>query len=294
MVSYKKEDRLLNLVINVVLGLATIFAIYPLWYVLIASFSNPQNIATGKVLLFPVGFNASAYTKLFSDMRIWVGYKNSIFYTVVGTAISLALTLPCAYALSRPRLPGRKILSFFFVFTMYFSGGLVPSYLLLNSLKMLNTVWAVLLPGAVSSFNLIVARSFFESNIPEPLYESATIDGASYIRFFFSFVIPLSKAVIAVLMLFYGLVQWNAYFAPMVYLQSRDLQPLQVVIAGITATLDASVSETTSGAELMRIIEERQLIKYSIVIVSALPMFFVYPLVYRHFQKGIMIGAIKG
>jgi len=288
------SDTITDIVICLILFCMMVIAIYPIWFVLIASFSKPAYIAQGRVTIFPMGFTLSAYEKLLGNKSIWIGYRNSLFYTFFGTLINMVVTLPCAYALSRPRLPGRKLFSFIFIFTMYFSGGLIPSYMLITSLHLNNTIWVLLLPGAVGVFNLIIARSFFESSIPEALLEAARIDGASYTRFFLTIALPLSKAMIAVLVLFYALGHWNSYFSAMIYIQNPKLQTLQVVIKGITASLDASVTETMDSKEMERIIEQKQLLKYSIVVVSIVPMMCLYPFIQRYFISGIMIGAIKG
>ncbi len=292
---YINTDVVTDIVIDILLVFMTALALYPLWFVLIASFSKPSYIALGQVTIVPRGFTLNAYRRMLTNESIWLGYRNSLFYTFFGTLGNLITTLPCAYALSRPQLPGRKVFSFLFIFTMYFSGGLIPSYLLMTKLHLINTIWVLIIP-TVSVFNLIIARSFFEGSIPEALFEATKIDGGSYTRFFFSVVLPLSKALIAVLTLFYALGHWNTYFNAMIYIQDPKKQTLQVIIKGITANLDNTLStnEMLDTKEYQRLFEEKQLMKYSIVVVSIVPMLLLYPFIQRYFVGGIMIGAVKG
>ena len=292
--SFGWQDRILDGIIVVVLMIVAISTLYPLYFVLIASFSNPVHIGNGEVILWPRGANLLAYETLIADGRIWIGYRNSLFYTTVGTFLNLCVTVPCAYALSRRNLPGQKIFFFFFMFTMYFSGGMIPTYVLMSQLKLLNTIWIMIIPNGIGVFNLLIARSFFRENIPEELFDSARIDGASITRFFFYFVIPLSKAIIAVLTLFYALGHWNAYFYPMLYLQDSSKLPLQVVIRGITANLDANVIEGYNPSQISEMVLRQQLLKYAIVVVSVVPMMLLYPFIQKYFVSGIMIGAVKG
>lgn len=287
-------DRLFNAIIIAMLGVTVLVTLYPMYYVLIASVSHPLFISTGQVLLIPKGLNTHAYSALLEDARIWLGYRNSLFYTTVGTSLNLLVTLPCAYALSRPKLPGRKAFFFFFIFTMYFSGGVTPTYLLVSRLNLINTVWIMIIPGSVGVFNLLIARNFFQENIPEELYDSARIDGASVTRFFIGFVLPLSKAIIAVLALFFALSRWNDYFNALIYLQDDNLQTLQVIIRSITAKLDTSMVESIDPGKVSAIIQKKQLLKYAVVVVSIAPMLLLYPVIQRYFVTGIMLGAVKG
>lgn len=289
-----RGDKVVDGIIMAILILVALICLYPIWFTVIASVSNPTYISNGQVILWPKGFNLDAYRRLLDNRQIWIGYRNTIFYTVVGTCFDLAVTLPCAYALSRYKLPGRRWLMLLFLFAMYFSGGIIPNYLLYNQLGMINTIWVLLLPGTLNVYNMIIARSFFESSIPEPVFESAKIDGASYTRFFVQFALPLSKAMIAVISLLYALGHWNAYLGPRMYLQSPNLQTLQVIIRDITARLDTSLVEDMSSEELVRQVQEKQLMKYAVVIVSIIPMMMAYPFIQRYFVGGIMIGAVKG
>ena len=293
-IARSRGDKILDGGIIALMAVITVCALYPLWFVLIASFSDPTAISNGKVIFWPVGVNTSAYGKLFRTAKIWIGYRNSLLYTVFGTLINLLVTVSAGFALSRKTLPGRRALLVFFIITMYVSGGTIPSYLLMKSLGLLNTVWAILLPGAMSVYNMIIARSFFESGIPESIYESATIDGAGWLRCYTRFAIPLSKPMIAVLTLFFALGHWNSYFNAMIYISNEKIQVLQVIIKQITANISAALAESMTDAEMIRQVQEKQLLKYAVVVVSVVPMVLLYPFVQRYLIQGIMIGAVKG
>lgn len=283
-----------EMVTVVILSIVSVVAIYPIYYVVIASISNPTYISSGQVVFFPRGLNNLAYEALFQNVLIWTGYKNSLFYTITGTLFNLTVVLPCSYSLSRENLPGKKILFFFFILTMYFSGGLVPTYLLMSKLGLINTIWIMILPtNGIGVFNFLISRTYFKDNIPETVFESARMDGASISRFFFSFVLPLSKPIIAVLALFYALGRWNAYFAPMIYIQDNSLQTLQVIIRSITANLDAGMVESMNPDEVSQILQQKQLLKYAVVVVSIIPMLLLYPFIQKYFVSGIMLGAVK-
>lgn len=287
-------EKRVNLAIDFLLVLIGCVAIYPIWYVLIASVSSPAAISKGEVILLPKGLNFSAYETLFQNKQIWTGYRNSLLYTTVGTLLDLSVMIPCAYALSRRSLPGGSVLMKLFVFTMYFSGGMIPSYLLVNSLGMVNTPWALIVPSCVNVYNMIVARSFFLASIPEALFDAARIDGCNYTRFFFRVVLPLSPAVLAILALFSIQARWNAYLTPQIYIYSPNLRTLQQVIQGITANLDTTLLETATVEQISRVVQEKQLLKYAVVIVGSLPLVILYPFVQKFFVKGIMVGAVKG
>ena len=293
-IARSRGDKVLDGGIIALMVVITVCTLYPLWFVLIASFSNPTAISNGKVIFWPVGMNASAYGKLFRTAKIWIGYRNSLLYTVFGTFINLLVTVSAGFALSRKTLPGRRALLVFFIITMYVSGGTIPSYLLMKSLGLLNTVWAILLPGAMSVYNMIIARSFFESSIPESIYESATIDGAGWLRCYTRFAIPLSKPMIAVLTLFFALGHWNSYFNAMIYISNEKIQVLQVIIKQITANISSALAESMTDAEMIKQVQEKQLLKYAVVVVSVVPMVLLYPFVQRYLIQGIMIGAVKG
>jgi len=275
--------------------LILLIVLYPLYFVVIASFSSPNEVAAGNVILWVKGFNTKGYAEIFKFTKIWSGYFNSIIYMFVGTAINLIATIPAAFAFSRREMVGSKFLLFLFTFTMFFGGGLIPTYLLIQSLHLYNSIWALTLPGAVSVYNLIVARTFFELNIPNELYEASTVDGCDYFRYFFKVVLPISKPVIAVMLLIYAVGHWNSYFSALIYIRDNWKMPLQVVLREI---LIQSTSVTNlSSASMERLEDQRQLaelIKYGVIIVSSLPVLIMYPFVQKHFIKGMMLGAVKG
>ena len=288
-----KGEWLVDSTINTLLVIIALMTIYPIWYVLIASVSSPSDIASGKVLFLPKGLNLEAYKKLFDNPMIWRGYFNSIWYTSAHTILSLCITVPCAYSLSRKDLPGRAIFSSFFIITMYFSGGLIPTFLVVNSLNMLNTPWAVIVPSAVSVYNLILIKSFFSNSIPDSLYDAARIDGASNTLFFIRIVIPLSPAILAVIALFTMTSSWNSYLPAQMYLYKTDLYTLQQVIKGITSQNTSTLVENLSTDEMSKLILEKNLMKYAVVVVGCLPLVIMYPFVQRFFVSGIMLGAVK-
>lgn len=291
---YKNGERMINRIFNVALIIVIIVSIYPIWFTVIASVSNPSAISNGEVVLIPKGFNLSAYRKMLDNSQIWIGYRNSILYTFFGTIVNLVVQIPCAYALSRKKLPGRRGLMFLFTFTMYFSGGMIPQFLLINKLGLINSPLALIVPSALSVYNVIVARSFFEGSIPESLYEAARIDGCSYTRFFLQIVVPLSGAMIAIITLFCVQAHWNVYLSAAMYIYDSRYYNLQQVIKAITATLDSGLVETMSTEEMVRLMQEKQLMKYAVVVVSCVPLIAIYPFVQKFFVKGVMIGAVKG
>lgn len=270
--------------------------IYPLIYVLSASISSPDVVLTGQMWLLPKEITFSGYERVLQNTDIWIGYRNTIFYTVVGTIISLVITVPGAYSLACPTLPGRKIISFVFLFTMFFSGGLIPLYLLTKSLHLTNTIWAVLIVPAASVWNIIITRTFFQSTIPPGIEEAAEIDGCSTFQKFFKIILPLSAPIIAVMALFYGVGRWNSYFMEMIFLDNRNLFPLQVFLRELLVVTQMN-STSTSTADAISMAEQAKLagiIKYAIMIVSSLPIIIIYPFFQKYFTKGVMVGSIKG
>ena len=286
----------------VTITIATILflaVLYPIIYVVSSSFSSPTAIASGKVILWPVDPTFEGYRRTFEYREVWTGFSNSVFYTVVGTALNLVVTILAAYPLSRKRLIGRDVFTFIFAFTMWFSGGLIPSYLLMRSLHMINTRWALLLPGAMSVYNMIITRTFFQTNIPDELLESAKLDGCSDFRFLISIVLPLSKAVIAVIALYYGVSHWNSYFSAFIYLTDRSKFPLQIFLREVlvmsqTAAIMADSGAAIDDAQLAAMQMMSELLKYSLIVISSLPLIMIYPFVQKQFIKGVMIGALKG
>ena len=298
----KFQDRMFMTVVYVSLTLLVLVSLYPVIYVLSASFSSADAISSGSVILWPVKFSTKAYDYVFHYKDIWVGYGNSLFYTIVGTAINLAATLPCAYALSRKDMPGRGLIMVLFLITNYFSGGMIPAYMNLFDLGLLNTRWALLLPGMVSVFNLIVARTYFASSIPWELHEAAFIDGCNDAKTFVKIILPLSKPLIGVQVLYYAVAHWNSYFQAMIYLEDRNLMPLQVFLREILAEGEFSAAALQSGGsfsieEMSAMIQQTEtatVVKYAMIVVSTVPIMILFPFVQKYFEKGIMIGAVKG
>lgn len=295
-----KSDKLYLIINYVFLSVAMIVVLYPLVYIISASISNPQYVSSGEMWLFPKGLNFGGYQLVFENSKIWLGYRNTIVYTVLGTLISLAATIPAAYALSRSDFVGRQFFMGMFLVTMFFSGGLIPTYLVVKSLGLINTMWAILLPASVSVWNLIVARTFFQTTLPKELQEAAQVDGCTNIRLFVRIVLPLSAPIVAVMALFYGVSQWNSYFPALIYLNDNAKYPLQMVLRQILVLQEMS-AETTGGAisaEVAKSLNSKAeiaaLVKYAVIIVSTLPVIVVYPFLQRYFVQGVMIGSVKG
>ena len=286
-------DRVFDVTVNVIGILVMLIVLIPLIFVVAASFSDPDLVLRGKVLLWPKGFTLQAYTMVFENQDIWRGYRNTILYTLLGTTINILMTIMAAYPLSRREMQGRRFFTLLVLFTMYFNGGLIPTYLLVRDLGMYNTIWAVLIPSAISTYNLIVAKSFFEQSIPQELYESAKLDGSSSVHTLFTIVLPLSKAIIAVLILYYGVAHWNAYFNALIYLRDEGLHPLQIVLRNILllGQTEQMGSNDVGMGEKIKMVEA---IKYSVIVVSSVPVLLLYPLAQRYFVSGVMIGAVKG
>ena len=289
--SEKASDIILVVICAIVLFLVA----YPLYYVLIASVSDPYDVYAGKTFLLPSQFTLNGYKAVFADSSIVLGYWNSIKYTVVGTIFSVTVLYLTAYPLSVKELPGRKGLSIFFIITMYFSGGLVPTYLVVKQTGLINNMWALFLPGGVAVANMIIVRNFFENSIPKEMIEAANIDGASKWTTFIKIVVPLSRSMMAVMVVFSMVAYWNDWFTAMIYLPGTQYAPLPLVLRNILIKSSASASQasTISGgyAELNKLTE---MIKFSSIIVAAVPMLIVYPFVQKYFEKGFMAGAVKG
>ena len=295
LIKESKGDRIFNGVNLAFVTLFLLMVLYPLIYILSCSFSDPHLVANGEVWLYPRGFNLEGYQRVFEDSDIMIGYANTIFYTVVGTLINLLLTLPAGYALSK-KCPGRNIIMTIFFITMYFGGGMIPTYLLIRDMGLYNTRLVLLLMGAVSVYNVIIARTFF-ANTPKDLEEAAIIDGASTLRTFVQIVIPISKALIGVLTLYYAVAHWNSYFNAMIYLRDDWKKPLQLFLRNILISeeLSSAMSDMANDSEAMAEAERlKQLLKYSVIIVSSLPLLITYPFLQKYFDKGVLIGSIKG
>lgn len=285
-------DRLFLFIIYTVLSLVLLAVIYPLIYILSSSISSPAAVTSGKVWLWPVDISFRGFEVLFDTPQIMMGYGNSLFYTTAGTLISVALTVMIAYPMSRKSFFGRGVIMMLITFTMLFSGGLIPTYMVVREFGMIDSRWALLIPNAIWVWQVIIARSFFQSSIPDELTEAAEIDGCSDLRFMRSVVIPLSKPILAVLFLMYGVGQWNAYFDALIYLKSANLFPLQLVLRSIII-----MNNTTGVTDAMKQVERQQLaelLKYSLIVVATLPVLIIYPFVQRYFVQGMLVGSVKG
>ena len=293
-----REDVIFDTVIFIILTLILFVVAYPLYWVIISSFSDPTAVSAGKVLLRPMGFTLKGYAEVFKNSQVMRGFFNSIVITVVGVCVNLAVTLPTAYALSRDNFSGKKPITVFYMITMFFGGGMIPTYLVVKNMHLLNTIWALVLPGCLSVYNMIVARTFFKSNISEELYEAGEIDGCTQSRFFFQIALPLSKAIIAIMVLYYGVGHWNSYFSALLYISDQDKYPLQLVLRNILITNQTALSQTATTAAARAALQEQQqlidVMKYSLIIISSVPVLILYPLVQKHFVKGVMIGSVKG
>ena len=292
--NYSLNDKIFYIIITAILTFFFIAVLYPCIFVLSASFSSGVAVQSGTVILFPVDLSIEGYRAVFNTSTVWTGFINSLFYTVVGTTINLVMTLTAAYCLSRRDLPGRNGIMLLFTFTMFFSGGMIPSYMMVQSLGILNTRWALLLPGAIGVYNLIVARTFIINSIPLELLEASQMDGCSDVMYYLKVVIPLSKAIIAVLVLFYGVGHWNAYFNAMIYLHDKSLYPLTLFLREILMASQIDPSTVQDPELQARLAEMAGAIKYSLIVVSMVPVLIIYPFVQKYFVKGVMIGSVKG
>ena len=285
-------DKVFYTINAVILGIMALIVLYPMYFIVIASISDPDAVLAGKVVLYPVQVTFSGFQKILERTDVWRGYLNTIIYTVLTVVLALAVTVPAGWAMSRKTIPGKKFLMVFFIIPMFFGGGLIPFYNVMSNLGLVNTIWAIILPSIVSVWNLFMTKTFFESSIPDGLIEAAKIDGAGEFRTFFSLVLPLSKAILAVMALYYAIGQWNSYFNAMIFLQDENLYPLQLVLKEILIA-----SESTMGGSGETILEQYRLanqIKYVSVIVSSVPVLVLYPFVQKYFNQGVMIGSLKG
>lgn len=283
-------ERFYTFVVYALLTCFCLLILIPLMHIIAGSFSDPMALLKGEVTLLPKGFTLDMYKKVFQDDEIWQGYWNTIVYTVVGTTISVVLTACGAYPLSRKDFYGKNVFMGLFAFTMFFTGGMIPTYLLVKQLKMLNTIWAMVLPSAVSTYNLIIMRTFFQTTIPGELVESASLDGCNDLGVFFRIVIPLSAPIFAVMILFYGVAQWNSWFPALLYISDRSMYPLQMVLREVL--IQSDISNMAGGAGDVEIIGDG--LKYATMVVATLPIMCLYPFLQKYFVKGVMIGAVKG
>ena len=284
-------DKVFYTINAIVLGILALIVLYPLYFIVIAAISDPDAVLGGKVVLYPVNLNYEGFSKIMERKDVWLGYRNTILYTALTVVLSLIVTIPAGWALSRKTLPAKKLFMIYFIIPMFFGGGLIPFYNVMSSLGLVNTIWAVILPSILSVWNLFMTKTFFESSIPNSLIEAAKIDGAGSFRIFGEVVLPLSKAVIAVMALYYAVGQWNSYFNAMIFLQNENLYPLQLVLKEILIA-----SESTVGGSGETILQQYRLanqLKYVSVIVSSVPVLLLYPFVQKYFAQGVMIGSLK-
>ena len=289
-----RGDRVFEAVNYILFTLIILVVAYPLYFVVLASVSDPTQTLNGQVWLRIKGFQLDGYRRILEDQRIWTGYGNSVRYAALGTLLNITLTLLCAYPLSRDDFPARKVLMVLFVFTMYFGGGLIPTYLVVQRLGLVRQWPVMILLGAVSPWNMIIARTYFRSSETRVLQEAARIDGCNDIRFFTAILLPLSKAIIAVLALYYCLAHWNGYFNALIYLNDPETFPLQLILRDIlivSARDNEMITDVEGLAERMRIAE---VLKYGVIIVASAPMLLLYPFLQKYFVKGVMIGSLKG
>ncbi len=289
-----RTDRLLYALIYALLTLALVLVMYPLYFIVISSISDPVLVNLGKVWWKPESISLDGYARVIDDMRIWTGYLNSLAYAVAGTSLQLCIVLLTGFAMSRRELKGRGVIMGYFAFTMFFGGGLIPTYLLIRDLKLLDTFWVMILPGAVSVYNMIIVRTFFTQNIPEELWDASQIDGCSYFRYFLRIVLPLSGAVVAVMVLFFAVGHWNAYFKAMIYLSTEKRYPLQLILRSILLGSQLTSEMAYDDEASARAYALAESMKYAIIIVSSVPVLILYPFIQKHFTQGVMVGAIKG
>lgn len=293
-VKKSRKDKMFDTINYFLLAVVLICVIYPIYFVSIASISEPLSVADGSVILFPKNITFEGYRRIFMDDSIVVGYMNTIVYTVWGIILGVTFTSGAAFALSRKELKFRKTVLTLLTFTMFFNGGLIPTYLVVKDLGLIDSMWAIILPSAVWVYNIFIMRTFFTVSIPEELYESAMIDGCSQFRYFFSILIPLSKAILSVMTLFYGMAIWNMFFQPMIYLTDENKFPLQLILRNILLESDvsgAAVMDADTVAKRTRISE---LLKYTVVMVSIIPPLIIYPFLQKHFTQGSLSGSVKG
>ncbi|MCI8924146.1 MAG: carbohydrate ABC transporter permease [Lachnospiraceae bacterium] len=291
-----KGDKLYLGIVYTFLGVFTLCVLYPLIYVLSCSFSSPEALVQGRVFFLPVEFGFQGYQAVFKNDQVWSGYLNTIIYTVAGTLAGVAVTITGAYVLSRREFPARKGITALFMITMFFGGGTIPTYLWLKDLHMLNTMWAIILPGAFNVWMAIIGRTFIQSSIPEELFDATSLDGGDYIQYFMRVILPLSKPILAVISLNFALGHWNSYYSALLYLNDASKYPLQIVLRNILIQNTVDLTNMTS-VDVNSMLQNQylsELLKYSLIIVSSLPLLIVYPFIQKYFIKGVMVGSVKG
>ncbi len=293
-----RSDRAFDIINTILLVLVLLVCAYPLWFILIASVSNPDLVNTGKVWLWPKDVSFTGYRNLFGDPGIMRGYRNTLIYTFGGTLINLLVTLPAAYALSRKDFVGRKLFNILFLVTMFFSGGLIPTFFTVKSLGLYNNPWVMVILGATSMTNIIISRTFFQSNIPDELTEAARIDGCGNFRLFCQIVLPLSGAIVAVMALFFAVTHWNSYFVAMIYIRDQEWKPLQIVMREVLLQSQFNAEMLQQGGDTAGMLQEElkaaEQIRYALIVVASIPVMLLYPFIQKYFVKGVTVGAVKG
>lgn len=286
-------DKVFYIFNALILGILALIVIYPLYFIIIASISDPDAVFNGQVYLYPVGVTLDGYRRLFSETLIWTGYRNTIIYTVAGTTLNIAMTIPTGYALSRKELPYRRFIMWFFIITMFFGGGLIPFYLLISKMGLVDNPLVLIIPSAMSVWNVFMTKSYYESNIPSELLEAAEMDGAGEFRTFFSIILPISKAIIAVMILFYAVGHWNSYFNALIFISNEEFYPLQLVLKDILIATEVTSGSAGSAETILEQMRIANQIKYSSIIVSSLPIILLYPFLQKFFDKGFLVGTFK-
>lgn len=294
MKSQLREDKILNGITSVILIVITVIALYPLYYVLIASFSDPVSVALGETWLIPKGITLEGYKAILGEAKIWTGYGNTVFYTVIATILNVFFTMAAAFPLSFSDLPGKKYIMIYLAITMFFNGGLIPTYFLMKNLGFLDNRLVMIIPGLVTVWNITIARTNIQSNIPNELIEAARIDGCSLFGCFVRMILPLSKAIMAVLVLYYGVGHWNSYFSAMIYLTDEGKYPLQLVLREILIQTELTLELIQDNEAAKESMERVELMKYGIIVVSSVPVLILYPMLQKYFVKGVMVGSLKG
>jgi putative aldouronate transport system permease protein len=288
------SDKLFIILVYTALTVVLLLVLLPLMFIVSASLSEPQAVISGKVFLLPKDITLKGYTAIIKYGKFLTGFRNSIFYTTAGTFLSIIMTLLCAFPLSRKEFTARNKISAYFVFTMYFSGGMIPSYMLINGLDMIDSVWAIIIPSAMSTYNMIICKTYMVNSIPDELYEAGCIDGCTPFHYLRKVVIPLCRPIIAVLVLYYGVAKWNSYYDAMLYIKSESLNPLTIVLRQILILNQVDMTKVSDVTALEAQRGLTDLLKYSTIVVASLPVLVIYPFVQKHFVKGVMIGAVKG
>jgi multiple sugar transport system permease protein/putative aldouronate transport system permease protein len=287
-------DQAFVMFIYIMLSLTLLIVIVPIIFIIAASFSDPQAVISGEVWFWPVHPTLRGYEAVFRNPKLMTGFFNSFFYMIIGTVVNLIMTMLCAYPLTRKEFRARNLISVLMVFTMYFSGGMIPTYMVVRKLGLIDTRWAMIIPVALSVWNVILCRTYIASTIPDSLYESATLEGCTPFRFMISIVLPLSAPIMAVLALYYGVSHWNTYFNALIYLNKADLAPLQIVLREILVLSKIDPIMISDARELAAKQGLTDLLKYSVIIVGSVPVMIIYPFVQKYFVTGVMIGAVKG